>query len=334
MRLLIDSFWRSAVYCLYPRVIGLSVLPLLLIVALSWLLGYLYWDTAVTFVRGWLDASAWLDTIWRWFEGVGLGNLKTVVAPLLVIFSFTPLVVVASLLAVSFLMTPSLTRMVADKRFAGLQRKNGGSLLMGLWWTFSSLALALVALVLTLPMWLVPPLALLLPAFIWGWLTYRVMVFDVLAEFASADERQTLLSRHRMSFLGMGVVTGLMGAAPSLVWASGALFAAAFVILVPVAIWIYTLVFAFASLWFAHFGLAALHALRSEPRQAKVDEILPAPHAAPAARTAPTGPSATNAVHSPVTPEVAGALPHTPRLAIDVPGHADDITDVVARPRL
>lgn len=310
MKLLIDSFWRSALYCLYPRVIGLSVLPLVLIVALSGILGYLYWDTAVTFVRAWLDTSDWLDTVWRWLEEVGLPDLKTVVAPLLVIFAFTPLVVVASLLAVSFMMTPVLTRMVAERRFVGLQRKHGGSLLLSLWWTFFSLVLALGALVLTLPMWLVPPLALLLPAFIWGWLTYRVMAFDVLAEFASADERNTLMARHRMSFLGMGVVTGLMGAAPSLVWASGALFAAAFVILVPVAIWIYTLVFAFSSLWFAHFGLAALQALRDEPRQASVDEVLPS---APAVSDA--------------------SAHHTARLQAGQPGPDDDITDVVARPK-
>lgn len=308
MKLLIDSFWRSALYCLYPRVIGLSVLPLVLIVALSGLLGYLYWDTAVTFVRAWLDASDWLNTVWRWLEGVGLDNLKTVVAPLLVIFTFTPLVVVASLLAVSFMMTPALTRMVAERRFAGLQRKHGGSLLQSLWWTFFSLVLAMGALVLSLPMWLVPPLALVLPAFIWGWLTYRVMAFDVLAEFASADERHTLMARHRMSFLGMGVVTGLMGAAPSLVWASGALFAAAFVILVPVAIWIYTLVFAFSSLWFAHFGLAALQALRDEPLPAAVDEVL----------TAEPGLKATS-----------------PHAAARLGGEetADGITDVVSRPK-
>ena len=314
MKLLIDSFWRSAIYCLYPRVIGLSVLPLVLIVALSWLLGYLYWDTAVTFVRGWLDASAWLALVWGWLEGVGLANLKTVVAPLLVIFSFTPLVVVASLLAVSFLMTPALTRMVADRRFASLQRKHGGSLVASLWWTFFSLVLALGALVLTLPMWLVPPLALLLPAFIWGWLTYRVMAFDVLAEFASAEERETLMARHRMSFLAMGVITGLMGAAPSLVWASGALFAAAFVILVPVAIWIYTLVFAFSSLWFAHFGLAALHSLRDEPRASTVDEVL---DAAPASGNA-SSPHTTS--------------PHTvARLGADDLAKSDSVTDVVPR---
>jgi hypothetical protein len=309
MKLLIDSFWRSAMYCLYPRVIGLSVFPLVLIVALSWLLGYFYWDSAVTLVRAWLDASSWLAVVWRWLEGVGLPELKTVVAPLLVIFSFTPLVVVASLLAVSFLMTPALTRMVAERRFAGLQRKHGGSLLASLWWTFFSMVLALGALVLTLPMWLVPPLALLLPAFIWGWLTYRVMAFDVLAEFASAEERHTLMARHRMSFLGMGMITGLMGAAPSLVWASGALFAAAFVILVPVAIWIYTLVFAFSSLWFAHFALAALQALRNEPRAAAVDEVLDA--------SPPSG-------HA--------TSPHTTaRLGADEQAKSDSITDVVPR---
>jgi hypothetical protein len=143
------------------------------------------------------------------------------------------------------------------------------------------LLLALGALLLTLPMWLVPPLAMVLPALIWGWLTYRVMAFDVLAEFASADERHSLMTRHRMSFLSMGVVTGLMGAAPSLVWASGAVFAAAFVILVPVAIWIYTLVFAFSSLWFAHFALAALQALRHEPHRATVDDVQPSVPASP-----------------------------------------------------
>jgi hypothetical protein len=84
-----------------------------------------------------------------------------------------------------------------------------------------------------------------------------------------------------MSLLGMGVITGMMGAAPSLVWASGALFVAAFVILVPLAIWIYTLVFAFASLWFAHYALSALHDMRLEAPQAFAGEIFPAQPASP-----------------------------------------------------
>jgi hypothetical protein len=34
-------------------------------------------------------------------------------------------------------------------------------------------------------------------------------------------------------------------------------------VLIPVAIWIYTLVFVFSSLWFAHYCLAALAQLRA-----------------------------------------------------------------------
>ena len=152
---------------------------------------------------------------------------------------------------------------------------------------------------------------LVLPPLIWGWLTYRVMAYDALADHASADERQLIFKEHRGILLVIGILSGFMGAAPSLIWASGAMFVAMAPILVPVAIWIYTLVFAFSSLWFAHFGLAALQALRDEPQQAAVDEVLPS------------------------APAVAGASPHAAaRLQGGEPGADDGITDVVARPKL
>jgi hypothetical protein len=108
-----------------------------------------------------------------------------------------------------------------------------------------------------------------------GWLTYRVMTYDVLAEHASKQERIELMRRYRFPLLGMGVLTGAMGAAPSLVWASGALFAAAFVILIPIAVWIYTLVFVFSALWYVHFLLAALSDMRSEPASFQSDPDTP-----------------------------------------------------------
>jgi hypothetical protein len=195
---------------------------------------------------------------------MGVGSLKMVLAPLIVIFAVTPVIVVLSLLLVALLMTPALTLLVAERRFMGLERKRGASFTFSLVWSLGSTLLALVALVVSLPLWLVPPLILVLPPLIWGWLTYRVMAFDALAEHASADERREIFRRHRVWLIGMGVLCGYLGAAPTLVWASGALFAAAFVILVPLAIWIYTLLFAFSSLWFAHYCLAALQALRAE----------------------------------------------------------------------
>ncbi|RZJ61486.1 MAG: EI24 domain-containing protein [Acidovorax sp.] len=264
MGLLLDSFWRAAAYCLRPRVMALSVLPLLVMLGLALGLGYLYWDAAVQGMRGILDASTVLATFWNWLQGWGLGDVASVVAPLMVILAVAPVLVVLSLLLVAVLMTPALVSLVADRRFPNLERKKGGSFIASVAWSLGSTALALIALVVSVPLWLVPPLVLILPPLIWGWLTYRVMVFDALADHASKEERQEIFRRHRSSLLGIGILTGYLGAAPSIVWASGVVFAAAFVVLVPLAIWIYTLVFAFSSLWFAHYGLAALEQLRAE----------------------------------------------------------------------
>ncbi|MDD0808845.1 EI24 domain-containing protein [Curvibacter sp. RS43] len=274
MTLLFDSFWRAVVYCLHPRVIALSFLPLLLLVGLALGLGYFYWEPAVDGVRQMLEASELLNAFLGWLQSVGMGALKTVFAPLIVIAVVTPLLVVVSLVVVAVLMAPALVSMVSERRFPRMDRLRGGSTLGSVLWSLGSVLLALVALIASVPLWLVPPLILILPPLIWGWLTYRVMAYDALALHASKAERQTLFRRHRLTLLGMGVMTGYLGAAPSLVWASGALFAAAFVVLVPVAIWIYTLVFAFSSLWFAHYCLAALDRLRAESGTAAPVEVL------------------------------------------------------------
>lgn len=300
MGLMLDSFWRAAAYCLRPRVMALSLLPLLLMAALGLGLGYFYWDAAVQGMRSLLDASSLLASFWNWLRGWGMGDVTTVVAPLMVVVAVTPVLVVLSLLVVAVLMTPTLVTLVADRRFPALERKKGGSFVASVVWSLSSTVLAIVALVVSVPLWLVPPLVLILPPLIWGWLTYRVMVFDALADHASKEERQELFLRHRSSLLGIGILTGYLGAAPSIVWASGVVFAAAFFVLIPLAIWIYTLVFAFSSLWFSHYCLAALQRLRAErgdipsevtqagPSDSVQPGVLPAPlPAAPAQSTLP-----------------------------------------------
>ena len=276
MRLLLDSFWRATAYCLRPKVMLLSLLPLVVMVGLALGLGYLYWDRSVQGMRHLLDASTLLTSLWSWLQGWGLGDVASVVAPLMVVLAVAPILVVFSLLMVAVFMTPALVALVADRRFPALERKKGGSFLASAAWSLGSTLLALVALMVSVPLWLVPPLVLILPPLIWGWLTYRVMAFDALADHASKEERQEILRRHRSSLLGIGIVTGYLGAAPSIVWASGVVFAAAFFILAPLAIWIYTLVFAFSSLWFTHYCLAALQSLRSETLSAAPEGSTPA----------------------------------------------------------
>lgn len=264
MKLILDSFWRALAYCLRPQVILLSLLPLILVIGSTVGLGYLFWDKAMDQVRLLLESSIFVNHGWAWLDNVGWGRLKTVLAPLIVIFTVTPLIIIVSLLVVSLLITPVLVQLVARRRFSTLEVRSTSSFWRSVAWALVSTVLALLALVVSIPLWFVPPLILLVPPLIWGWLTYRVMAFDALSEHASTRELRTVFRRHRLPLLLMGVFVGYLGAAPSLVWASGALFAAAFVILVPLAIWIYTLVFVFSSLWFSHYCLAALAMLRAE----------------------------------------------------------------------
>lgn len=289
MNLFLDSFWRAVAYCMHPRVIALSFLPLVLMVAFALGLGYFFWAPTLDWLRASLDSLAILSTLWDWLGSMGAGNLKVVLVPLIVIFAITPVIVMLSLIIVAVLMTPALMSLVAERRFPHLERKKGGSMLLSVAWSLGSTLLALVAMIVSIPLWLVPPLILVLPPLIWGWLTYRVMAFDALADHASAAERRELFRRHRGWLLGIGVITGYLGVAPSIVWASGALFAAAFVFLVPVAIWIYTLVFAFSSLWFGHYCLSALQQLRAEAAavQPAVVQEIPEAAALPSAGTPP-----------------------------------------------
>jgi hypothetical protein len=264
MKPLFDAFWRAAAYCLHPRVIALSVLPLVLMVAAALGLGYFFWDSSLDAVNATIDSWSLLQTMFAWLERIGLGGLKAALAPLIVVLLVTPAIVIVVLLVVAALMTPAMLSLVAERRFPALERRHGGSFVGGALGALAATLIAVLALVISIPLWFVPPLVLVLPPLIWGWLSYRVFSYDVLAEHASREERSELMRRHRGSLLAIGVLTGYLGAAPSLVWASGVMFVALAPVLVPAAIWIYTLVFAFAALWFAHFLLPALQALRQE----------------------------------------------------------------------
>ena len=77
MGLFLDSFWRAVAYCLHPRVIALSFLPLLLMIAIGWALSYFFWDGAVATARGFLEGLTWLGPVWTWLVALSLSIRST-----------------------------------------------------------------------------------------------------------------------------------------------------------------------------------------------------------------------------------------------------------------
>jgi hypothetical protein len=244
---------------------ALSLLPLLCLTVLGGALGYFFWSGAVEAVRLALEDSGFFSTLLDWITRFGLQSFRAAVAPIVVIAVATPVLILLVMLVVSLMMTPALIQLVAQRRFGSLAKADNTALtfVRSLAWSVGSTLMASVVLVISMPLWLIPPLIMILPPLIWGWLTYRVMSFDALSNHATVDERRAVMKQHRSSLLLMGIVAGFLGAMPSLIWALGAMVAVFAVVLLPVMLWLYTLVFAFSSLWFIHYGLAALEQYRA-----------------------------------------------------------------------
>ncbi|MFZ5548240.1 MAG: EI24 domain-containing protein [Pseudomonadota bacterium] len=262
MGLLLDAFWRALAYLLMPRVIGLSLLPLLICGGLAVGLAWFFWEPAVDGVHALLTSGSLIEPALKWVETWLGPNFRVMLASILIVALAAPVLLALSLMLVALLMTPAIVSLVAERRFPQLERRKGAAFWQGVLWSLGCTLLALVAVLATMPFWLIPGVVLIVPPLIWGWLTTRVMCFDTLADHATQDERRTLMGLHNWQLLLIGITSGFLSAVPSLLWAFSVTALVFAPVLILVSVWLYTLLFAFSSLWFAHYLLAALQAER------------------------------------------------------------------------
>jgi hypothetical protein len=263
MREIVDATWRATAYCLHPMTLLWSLLPLGLMAAVVFGLGWFWWEPSVAGVRALLEGWDLLAALFEWLDALGVPDWRPVLAPMILVALGLPAVVMGTLLLVAWLMAPAMADLVVRRRFPLLQRSPQAA---GRWaalgWSVVCALFALLALVLSVPLWFVPPLVLVLPPLIWGWLCYRVLAFDALARHAGTAERRFILHTYRWPLRLAGLMCGVLAALPSLLWSMGAMALIMAPWLLLASAWAYTVVFAFASLWFAHYTLAALARLR------------------------------------------------------------------------
>ncbi|HAT31971.1 MAG TPA: hypothetical protein DCW29_14280 [Janthinobacterium sp.] len=266
MRAVLNAYGRALLSQLHGRMLLLSVIPFLLSVALWALLLWLGWQPLVDAVQGFFvdhDAFKLSGSILSRF---GLDMLRTVIVPLIAMLLLLPLMILTAIIFIGVVAMPAIARHVGGRHFPLLEKKRGGDWLGGLLTAAGCFLIFALAWLLTLPLYMVfPPLALLAQVLLWGWLTYRVMAYDALADYASADERATILRQRRRPLLAIGVVSGLAGSVPGLVWLGGVMWVAFFPLVAAVSIWLYVLIFIFTGLWFEYYCLEALAALRGAP---------------------------------------------------------------------
>ena len=264
----LKSFGLALVGTMHPRMLWLSLRPFLIVSVLWGCLIWLTWTPALEALSIFLTTSIFTSWIQEGLIWAGFENARAWIAPLFFVMLIIPLITISLLVFIAFSTVPSIVNMVAKQSaYQGLECKRGGGIFGSLMYTLWSALICLALVMLTLPVWWIPPLVAVLPPLLWGWLTMRLMSYDVLAQHASSEERDLLLEKYRWPLLTMGIASGMLGAVPTFFWATSALALILFPIVSFVALWIYSLIIVFAALWFSHFLLDALKELRQEELQ-------------------------------------------------------------------
>ncbi len=264
MRPILISFGRAVLSQLHYRMLMPTLLPFFLSI-LIWGLA-LWWGLQP--LIDWLQKNYFASNAGIGFVNyipawLGLGARKTVIVPWLALWLLLPWIILTVLLFVDVFALPATVRHVCCRHFSALELREGGSLLGSIWTAFSAFLLFCVLWLVTLPLWLISPFALLIPLVLWGWLIYRVFAYEALAAHADKQELRSILRTHRWPLLVIGIITGAMGAAPTVLWLGGALLLVVFPLLATGSILLYVLVFVFTGLWFEYYCLEALAKYRS-----------------------------------------------------------------------
>jgi hypothetical protein len=203
----------------------------------------------------WMRTALWLaERFQRWVEsGIFLvrfdgGDAALIAAHVLLVLVFVPAVYLTALMILSMFGMQEMVEHVARRRFPNLARRQGGGIAGSVWNGVVALAgMALLGIV-TLPLWVFPPLWAVIPVAIFAWVNQRVLRYDALAEHASADEMKALFAAQRKPLYVLGLLLALVAFVPLAGFIAPVLFGLAFI----------------------NFLLAELQALRQAPIEGQV----------------------------------------------------------------
>lgn len=202
---------RAARAMMRPRMLWLMVWPIALSLLIWIVLGSLFGAQ----LFNWVEASLAQSGIYKSVTAIWpLSALATGLLWLLMILLAIPLVLVTATLIVGLVAMPMVVRHVADRDFAQLERRRGGTFVGSLGNTLISLLWLIVLAIVSLPLWLIPPLWPVIPIVLLGFFNQRVFRYDALADHADAAEINAIIKGDGRWLWSLGMILGLIGYIP------------------------------------------------------------------------------------------------------------------------
>jgi CysZ protein len=212
-----SSIPRSLAYALanvlHPRMLWLMIWPLVVALGLWGTLAIVFWAQMALAIAEWMQqglAHAPLISTWDF------STATLFLAKVLILVMLVPLIQLTALLILSIFGMPAMVEHVGGRSYPGLERRKGGSLAGSVWNScVGLLGLAGLGLV-SIPLWVFPPLWPLIPVAILAWVNQRVLRYDALAEHADAAEMRLLFAERRGALYLMGLILALASYIPLL----------------------------------------------------------------------------------------------------------------------
>lgn len=211
MKNLLTAFARALASLSQAGILWHLIWPGLLAGAFWLVLASWYWSDMLAWT---LEAGRSLPLVGPWLGQSGFAVAGALLLHFVQAALLLPLIFVTALVLFGLFAFPLMLARLAEGEYGDLERRHGGSLFGSVVNTLLAALVFTALFVLTLPLWLIPGLALLLPWLLSAWLNQRVYRFDALMEHASVEEFADLQRACRGGLFVIGLVAGMLAWLP------------------------------------------------------------------------------------------------------------------------
>lgn len=196
-----------------PGMLGfLLIVPLISMLLWSCLLAFA-WTSWQDGLRLWMEGTR----LFTWLASMNLsmaGGVSGVMVFIFLLALFVPLSYLTTLMVTAAIVAPRVQSYLLKSHFRDLEKRGGGSFHEGLWNSVVAGFIYVVLFAGAVPLWFVPGGALIVNAILAGWISRRVLVYDLLQGLASDQERERLREENSGSLFLLGFLLGLLSLIP------------------------------------------------------------------------------------------------------------------------
>jgi hypothetical protein len=191
-----------------PSVVLILLLPFIVATAFWVVVLVMFWQSWTGFLTG--------TSTYQWMLSyTGPGNVAEVVTMfgviLFTILVFAPLWYLTYILIIDLLLFPILLPRIQKQDYPNIEKKRGGNTIGSLANAMKGTAVYIIGFFVNLPVWfffpvIAPGISLLLTAY----LNKKVFTYDVLQDYASAEERENIMKHFSHELWGLGLMTAFL----------------------------------------------------------------------------------------------------------------------------